>query len=127
MFPCKALDRPRPVLVQGFWLRCWYVCVCEGEWGETGRMGSKTGFILACTRSALDPPVLDRTHAYMTFARAGCSGSLVVVDQSPPLVLGFGGVPFWSPLASAWAALAPLPHSSLLPYPLFNTPVRLFL
>ena len=95
---CKALDRPRPVLVQGFWLRCWYVCVCGGEWGETGRMGSKTGFILACTRSALDPPVLDRTHAYMTFARAGCSGSLVVVDQFPPLVRGFGGVHFGPPL-----------------------------
>ena len=95
------------------------MCVCVGgEWGETGRMGSKTGFILACTRSALDPPVLDRTHAYMTFARAGCSGSLVGVDQFPPLVRGFGGVPFWSPLASACAALVPPPHSSSLPSPL---------
>ena len=71
MFPCKALDLLRPELAQGFWLMCW--CVCGmGEWGETGRMGCKTGLILACTRSALDLPVLDRTHAYMTFAWAGC-------------------------------------------------------
>ena len=93
------------------------VCVGGGAWGETGRMGSKTGSFLACTRSALGLPVLDRTHAYKTFARAGCSGSLVGVAQFPLLVRGFGGVPFWSPHASAWAALAPLPHSYFAPLP----------